>query len=116
MPDNTVNLDHRRQAAVLNDIVAEFAKCGAAGVKLSDLPVPLDRWRKLARKAGRQLQRPVRTKVIDEWILARLEDWPRDDREAAIEWQTKVAAAKAMGDWLTGLTEKPAIPEESKSD
>jgi hypothetical protein len=62
--------------ALVAQLRAELADAGTASAWISALSVPVEIWRKAARRAGRVLGRPTHTLVHGDLVQAYLTDWP----------------------------------------
>lgn|GEM_PF-2236765 len=74
----------RAKAVAAEEIRTQFHERGSARVVVEDLAMSVSEWRHVARTVGRELDRPVRTILTGGDLHALLQDWPRDDREAAL--------------------------------
>lgn len=68
---------------------------GFAFGEASSLQVSVEEWRKIARRVGRELKRPIQTVVSADGVHAVLADWPRDRREKAIADRARRAVVEA---------------------
>jgi phage tail sheath gpL-like len=84
-----------QQTQVIEELRVGLAAAGSVNVAQDGLPVPADVWRKVARRAARDLGRPIQTLTHDRWVHAILADWPRDEREAAIHLEALRRAVEA---------------------
>jgi len=87
----------RARAVAAAEIRAEFHERGSARVVVEDLAMTINQWRHLARTVGRDLGRPIRTIQTGGELHALLQDWPRDDREAALHGAALRRAVNAAG-------------------
>ena len=75
---------HDRAGQLIASLRRHFEEDGFAHQtreELDDLGVGVDEWRHAARKAGRQLGRPVQTLASASMVWAGLRDWPASDKE-----------------------------------
>lgn len=83
----------------LSDLVATMRqRLRATGSVIDDvghLEVPVNDWRKAARRAGRELGRPLRTLVHGGVVQAYLMDWPVDADERLVYDRAMRAAVEA---------------------
>jgi hypothetical protein len=87
----------RAKTVAAEDIRTQFHERGSARVAVDDLAMSVNQWRHLARTLGRELDRPVRTILTGGDLHALLQDWPRDDREAALHDAALRRAVNAAG-------------------
>jgi len=72
-------------AALVTAVRAQLVESGSAQVAVDDLRVPVDVWRRAARRAGRELNRPVATVAGHGFVHAVLSDWPATDEERRVQ-------------------------------
>lgn len=93
-------------ARVADEIKAGLIARGSVSAEIDKLPVSVDQWRKLARQVARDLGRPVRTMVLQDWTVnAILMDWPLSEDEEQIQRQNMRAMfeAASLNPGPTGL-------------
>lgn len=75
-----INPAHRLVSGLRRELqAAGFVQ--QSSVELSDVGVDAGQWRTAARRAARQLGRPVQTGQADSGAWAALRDWPATDSE-----------------------------------
>jgi hypothetical protein len=83
-------------ATLIEDLRTRLERTGCANDRLEDLAVPIDVWRRAARRAARMLERPVQTLVSQRAAHAALLDWPANDAERAATDAALRAAIRAV--------------------
>lgn len=77
-PISITEAAERRLTERLRD---ELAATGSARAELTELHVPVEVWRKVARRAGRELGRPIATLIVGSSVHVVLSDWPSTPAE-----------------------------------
>ena len=78
--------------AIRNAITAD----GAVSQDLESLTIPVEDWRRTARRVGRELGRPVQTVISPDSVHAVLRDWPANESERRTREQAMRDTAEAI--------------------
>lgn len=88
--------------ALVKEVRAQLAANGTAIADVGRLAVPVDVWRKAARRAGKILGRPVRTVLHGGAVEAYLVDWPANpDEQRKRDRVLRAAIERAAPIWPT---------------
>lgn len=71
--------------AIISSLSKWLPEHGSVSLPVARLAVSVDDWRTAARKAGRVIGRPIRTRVQYQNVEAWIADWPRDERERELQ-------------------------------
>jgi hypothetical protein len=99
-----IGIDGKPRDGLVERLRASFVADGSAQADIEDLDVTVTAWRAAARKAARQLGRPVETLAGQAQVWAVLKDWPADDRERDAHRARLRAAVDAI----------PALPSQQR--
>ena len=99
--DDVAEILQPRIDRITKALVDWLPEHGMVLLPIDQLSVPVDVWRAAARRAGRIMGRPIRTKVdayggISAWIA----DWPRDEHEHDLQRAEQRRLATAIQDLL----------------
>lgn len=71
------------------EIELAFSSRGHLQLTEDELGISVSDWRSVVRKVGRSIGRPVKTFHFDGVVIAQLDDWPADEREANLHREAR---------------------------
>ncbi len=91
-----MSITAKEEARLVEWMVEQLSSVGHVQADVDSLSVPVATFRKVARAAGRELQRPVRTWSAVHLVGAGLQDWPANKAEEETQMRLLRAGTESV--------------------